>query len=90
MKIIDCKYSSSGAVLYECCDETIETFIIPENVTRIAPHAFANCHNLKQIVFSGNLKKIEDNAFQMCVALEEIDLPNSRKLEKMLFLIAAV
>lgn len=81
MKIIDCKYSPSGAVLYECCDETIETFIIPENVTRIAPHAFTNCHNLKQIVSSGNLKKIEDNAFQMCAALEEIDLSSSKLKE---------
>ena len=81
MTNIECKYSSSGAVLYTCGDKTVEFFVVPETVTRIAALAFANCDNLKQIIFPRNLKKIEDNAFKECSALEEIDLSSSKLKE---------
>ena len=81
MKTIECKYSPSGAILYCCCDKSVETFVIPDNVTRISSGAFADCYNLKQIVFPGKLKKIEDGAFKMCKSLEEIDLSSSKLKE---------
>lgn len=81
MQTIQCKYSSSGTVLYQCCDKTVENFIIPDNVTKIASGAFSNCDKLRQLVFHGNLKKIEDHAFQMCSSLEEIDLSSTKLKE---------
>ena len=81
MKTIECKYSPSGAILYYCCDKSVETFVIPDNVTRISSGAFADCHNLKQIVFPGKLKKIENGVVNGYQTIENAVVGTYQKIE---------
>lgn len=47
--------------------------VIPESVTIIESRAFANCKNLKSVVFQGNPDQIAEDAFEGCTAVETIE-----------------
>ena len=54
----------------------VETYSIPDGVTRIATCAFASCWNLTEIVFPDTLETIGEGAFFDCRSLGEVVLPD--------------
>ena len=79
-----------GADAFNNCP-LLETVIIPDSVTEIENgrevdifeylddrcSAFRGCQSLKSIKLSNNLKKIGIDAFNHCIGLKSIDIPNS-------------
>lgn len=53
----------------------LEEIELPERVASVGIAAFANCRNIKQIVFPFGLKKIDGRCFQSCESLSEIVIP---------------
>lgn len=56
----------------------LDEIIIPESVAVIESRAFANCKNLKSIVFRGRPEQIAQDAFEGCTAVETIDWGDCR------------
>lgn len=56
-------------------NDTLESIIIPDSVTKIGNNAFRNCINLGDVVLSDSLIQIRNNAFSGCRALVSISLP---------------
>ena len=56
-------------------------FYIKDNVTIIKDYAFSNCQNLTNITFGRypRLETISSNAFQSCMSMEKLDIPNTVK-----------
>ena len=52
-------------------------YIVPEDVTEIAPRAFEHCKNLRSVNFPESLKKIGFGAFGNCASLESINMPKN-------------
>ncbi|MDE6790817.1 MAG: leucine-rich repeat domain-containing protein, partial [Clostridia bacterium] len=52
-----------------------EELVLPKDVVRIAPYAFANCTSLKKITTPVKLASIGKGAFYGCVNLVEVTLP---------------
>ena len=52
--------------------------VIPESVTVIENRAFANCKNLKSIVFQGRPEQIAEDAFEGCTNVETIEWGDCR------------
>lgn len=52
--------------------------VIPESVTIIESRAFANCKNLKSIVFQGSPEQIAEDAFECCTNVETIEWGDCR------------
>ncbi|WP_288887628.1 leucine-rich repeat protein [uncultured Eubacterium sp.] len=50
---------------------------LPKSLEKIGKRAFYGCQNLTVVVFGGNEKVIEDEAFANCRALRKIELPDS-------------
>ncbi len=50
----------------------IKSVTLPDSVENIALYAFALCKNLHTIKFGERLNTIDENAFQLCTALENI------------------
>jgi hypothetical protein len=60
---------------------TIDNITISSSVTFIDANAFSNCFNLKNVIINGNnLFLINSYAFGGCIALENINLPNSVRI----------
>ena len=55
----------------------LESIRIPDTVTTIEHHAFANCDSLTDVVYSKNLATISKGAFRDCDSLTEAILPES-------------
>ena len=52
----------------------------------MARSAFSDCRNLKHVRVQGNIKRIRDNAFSKCYALESITgLRNTTQIDKLAF-----
>lgn len=62
----------------------LESVILPETVTQVAPRGFNNCQKLS-IVNLDNVAKIGEYAFYNCYALEKINLANLLMLESNAF-----
>ena len=61
-------------------EDNIKTITFNAKSLEVVPYPFAmGCANLKDVVFSEGcqIKKIWDNAFDSCISLEEITLPDS-------------
>ena len=60
-------------------DESITSFIIPDNVTIIGANAFENCKKLQTIIIPNGVTNIGYKAFFFCTSLTSVVLPNSVK-----------
>ena len=54
---------------------SVETIVIPDNVTSIGEYAFYECISLKNINIPNTVTSIGNNAFSICTSLESIVLP---------------
>lgn len=52
-----------------------EVYVLPKEISSIAPYAFAYCENLKQVELSESLAYIHDAAFLNCINLQSISFP---------------
>jgi hypothetical protein len=59
--------------------------IISNGVTRIDYKAFSFAYNLKKITFPETLKSVGSYAFQYCLGLTNIELPNRYNVERVFF-----
>ena len=57
--------------------DKIESFVIPDGVTRIGGYAFEGCSSLQEIHLPDSMKEIEIWAFRNCSSLLEIHIPDS-------------
>lgn len=58
--------------------KSLETLVLHDGVTYIAPHAFAECENLKKIVGIENLNEMKTiGGFSGCKSLERIVIPET-------------
>ena len=73
------KYSPDGNnnCVYDCKDKTIQTLVIPSDVTCIDSNAFILCRSLTTVIIPDNVDTIKDNAFMACSSLKKIIIPNS-------------
>ncbi len=69
-------YTSDGGYL-NIGGEDIVDLVIPEGVTEIKHHAFANASQIKTVTFPSTLTKIGDRAFYECKKLEAANLPDN-------------
>lgn len=53
------------------------SYTVAEGTTIIAPHAFARCNQLAEVILPEGLQAIEDMAFWDCTRLAEIHIPQS-------------
>ena len=51
--------------------------LIDEQITEIAPFAFANCRNLRSIILGDSIKTIGNGAFFACTSLKSLIIPDS-------------
>lgn len=58
-------------------DSKASKVILPETVTSIAPYAFNNCENLREVVLNEGLTHIDECAFRMCPLLNDITIPDT-------------
>lgn len=58
-------------------DSKASKVILPETVTSIAPYAFNNCKNLREVVLNEGLTHIDECAFRMCPLLNDITIPDT-------------
>ena len=56
-----------------------ESYTVPETVGELSEYAFADCNNLKNVQLSNNgiIHTIPEGAFENCIQLENINIPNS-------------
>ena len=58
-------------------DSKASKVILPETVTSIAPYAFNNCENLREVVLNEGLTHIDECAFRMCHLLDDVTIPDT-------------
>ena len=58
-------------------NQKIESYIIPDSVTKIGDYAFFRCSSLSDIVIPNSVTDIGDFAFSYCSSLNNIVIPNS-------------
>lgn len=58
----------------------MESFKIPNNITKIGVHAFSVCTRLKAITLPSSIKEIHTCAFSHCYSLANIEIPDSVKM----------
>lgn len=63
-------------------NEAIESVTFGANLLDIGPHAFSRCTALNEVNFAENsmLVRVSDRAFQNCVSLQKIDLPEGLQI----------
>lgn len=57
-------------------NSTDGVFTVPDTVTEIAPYAFADCKQIKQVLLPDGLTTLGEYAFSGCTALTKITLPD--------------
>ena len=58
-------------------NQKIESYIIPDSVTKIRDSAFSDCSSLSNIAIPDSVTAIGDSAFSDCSSLSNIVIPNS-------------
>ena len=69
--------SYSEAPWYSNYLDIIKTIIIDSGVTTIGNHAFIDCYNLTSVTIGNNVTSIGWSAFNRCLSLDFIFIPNS-------------
>ena len=59
------------------CANAIESYKIPESVTKITGESFKDCQNLRKVILPSNITRIDGWAFSYCTSLTEITIPTS-------------
>ena len=54
---------------------SLESVVVPENVTTLSSNCFNKCTSLKSISLPSTLKTIKYQAFYNCISLESIEIP---------------
>ncbi|MBE6624891.1 MAG: leucine-rich repeat domain-containing protein [Ruminococcaceae bacterium] len=54
----------------------ISSIVIPESVTTLPNHVFADCKSLQKVVFSSRLTSVGNYCFEKCTALTDIWFPS--------------
>lgn len=54
---------------------SLESVVVPENVTTLSSNCFNKCTSLKSISLPSTLKTIKNLAFYNCISLESIEIP---------------
>ena len=76
-------FSKDGSrIVYSLPLRKGRVYRIPDSVTRIAPMAFANSRNLRQVVLHENLEVLGGGAFFRCNLLRKINLRDAVKLKR--------
>ncbi len=71
-------YTKDGKTLIQyAINKKDESFTIPDGVTIIGDHSFANAHNLVSVKISNGTTSIGNHAFSWCYSLTNIDIPDS-------------
>lgn len=74
------EFSPDGKTLISVKDHYkpyIISYDIPNGITTIGEHAFANCVSLEHVSFPDTLETIQVGAFRRCSNLKQLSLPNS-------------
>ena len=58
-------------------DKAKDTYIVPENITRLEKECFKDCINLTSITLHNKINYIGDECFKNCPKLKEIIIPDS-------------
>jgi hypothetical protein len=76
---IDMSYSVNafGEGCFMNCS-SLKSFIVPKNIKKLPHSIFLGCSNLEDVKIEGSLEAIESYAFQDCIALTRIELPEAR------------
>ena len=89
-KVVDSLSNEFGLSFYPLPDDTyavsagnaiyLETVVIPESyggkpVSRVLSGAFENCEYLKNVTIPTSVKRIDENSFKGCTALQSISIP---------------
>lgn len=78
-------YSSADGVLFEKKNNTLiyypaarsgDTYTVPEGTRQISSNAFYNRKNVKEIIISDTVERVEAAAFNRCVGLEKVTVGN--------------
>lgn len=72
-------FSKDGKTLVLCPPGKTGEYVVPAEVTTIAPSAFSTCKKITSIVLPEGLTEIPAEAFQGCWGLEKINLPQGLK-----------
>lgn len=72
-------FSKDGKTLVLCPPGKTGEYVIPKEVSAIAPAAFSSCKKLTSIVLPEGLEEIPAEAFQGCWGLEKVNLPQGLK-----------
>lgn len=68
------KYNADKTQLIKLSDNLIEYSVL-DSVVEIGSYAFAECHNLKNVILPNSLMSIGDRSFRNCLNLESITIP---------------
>ena len=60
----------------------LDSFTIPDGLTKIGEYSFVVCEGLDEIVFPESVTEISSSAFEGCTALTKVTLPESLKSVK--------
>lgn len=69
-------YNEGMSELFLCYQDRVRVKV-PQTVKRIAPQAFANRLNLKEIILPDGLETIDDAAFMGCTSLTTLTIPQT-------------
>ena len=64
-------------VLVSFAPSGLTSYVIPNNVTKVAQYAFGQCSNLTEITIPDTVTEIMDNAFVGCYGLTSVTIPSS-------------
>ena len=83
------EFSSDGKTLISVKEQFkpyIIRYVIPNGVTTIGKHSFANCISLEYVSFPETVETIQVGAFRRCRSLKQLSLPNSlREIQNFAF-----
>ena len=80
--VTDIRIPSTVEYIEEGCFNNfskLESIVVPKNIKRIYPYAFASCGSMKraEISLNSKIKNIESFSFYNCTSLEEVVIPET-------------